>query len=214
MDMFVSSTAFAAAPAAMPASPDASVALVAAAASLLDHLARGRADRHAGAARRHGARLRRLRCRGRLGLEDGLRRLRGGDGPVPAQVRPGHARPRGVARGAARHAGQGRGAAAVAHAPLRREPGASAILDADRARLRRRHRGRDHAGRSRAGTLGRHRPARHLRRARRRPPRLERAGRDPRRPCSAGSFPAFRSRGTTPPTSTTISTAPCGRASC
>ena len=43
MDMFVSSTAFAAAPAAMPASPDASAALVAAAASLLDHLALGRA---------------------------------------------------------------------------------------------------------------------------------------------------------------------------
>src|ERR1700678_3350777 len=43
MDMFVSSTAFAPAPAAMPASPDASAALVAAAASLLDHLAHGRA---------------------------------------------------------------------------------------------------------------------------------------------------------------------------
>ena len=43
MDMFVSSTAFAAAPAAMPVSPDAPAALVAAAASLLDHLARGRA---------------------------------------------------------------------------------------------------------------------------------------------------------------------------
>ena len=43
MDMFVSSTAFAAAPAAMPASPDASAALVAAAASFLDHLAHGRA---------------------------------------------------------------------------------------------------------------------------------------------------------------------------
>ena len=43
MDMFVSSTAFAAAPAAMPASPDASAALIAAAASLLDHLALGRA---------------------------------------------------------------------------------------------------------------------------------------------------------------------------
>ena len=43
MDMFVSSTAFAAAPAAMPASSDASAALVAAAASLLDHLALGRA---------------------------------------------------------------------------------------------------------------------------------------------------------------------------
>ena len=46
-------------------------------------------------------------------------------------------------------------------------------------------------GRSRAGALGRHRPSRHLRRARRRPARLERAGRDPRRPCSAGSFPAL-----------------------
>ena len=43
MDMFVSSTAFAAAPPAMPASPDASAALIAAAASLLDHLALGRA---------------------------------------------------------------------------------------------------------------------------------------------------------------------------
>ena len=43
MDMFVSSTAFAAAPAPMPASPDTSAALVAAAASLLDHLALGRA---------------------------------------------------------------------------------------------------------------------------------------------------------------------------
>ena len=43
MDMFVSSAAFAAAPAAMPASPDASAALIAAAASLLDHLALGRA---------------------------------------------------------------------------------------------------------------------------------------------------------------------------
>jgi predicted RNA methylase len=43
MDMFVSSTAFAAAPAAMPASPDGAAALVAAAAALLDHLALGRA---------------------------------------------------------------------------------------------------------------------------------------------------------------------------
>ena len=43
MDMFVSSAAFAAAPAAMPDSPDAPTALIAAAASLLDHLALGRA---------------------------------------------------------------------------------------------------------------------------------------------------------------------------
>ena len=41
MDMFVSSTAFAA-PTAMPASPDAPAALIAAATSLLDHLALGR----------------------------------------------------------------------------------------------------------------------------------------------------------------------------
>jgi predicted RNA methylase len=43
MDMFVSSTDFAAEPAAMPASPDTSAALIDAAASLLDHLAQGRA---------------------------------------------------------------------------------------------------------------------------------------------------------------------------
>jgi predicted RNA methylase len=43
MDMFVSSAAFAAAPAAMPDSLDAPAALIAAAASLLDHLAHGRA---------------------------------------------------------------------------------------------------------------------------------------------------------------------------
>ena len=43
MDMFASSTAFAAAPSTMPASSDASAALVAAAASFLDHLAHGRA---------------------------------------------------------------------------------------------------------------------------------------------------------------------------
>jgi predicted RNA methylase len=43
MDMFVSSTALAAAPPVMPGSPHAPAALVAAAASLLDHLALGRA---------------------------------------------------------------------------------------------------------------------------------------------------------------------------
>ena len=44
----------------------------------------------------------------------------------------------GVACRVPRHARQARGAAADADAPLRREPGAPAILDADRARLRRR----------------------------------------------------------------------------
>ena len=53
----------------------------------------------------------------------------------------------------------------VADPTLRGIPGASAILDADRARLRRRHGCGNHAGRSRAGAIGRHRPARHLRRA-------------------------------------------------
>ena len=51
------------------------------------------AHRRGRAARRHGARLRRLRCRRRLGLEDRLRRLRGGDRPVPPQVRARHPRP-------------------------------------------------------------------------------------------------------------------------
>ncbi len=92
--------------------------------------------------------------------------------------------------GTARHAGQGRGAAAVADAPLRGEPGASAVLDADRARLRRRHRGRDHAGRSRARALGRDRACSPSSPSSRAPARPERTRRDPRRPARTGSFPA------------------------
>ena len=52
-------------------------------------ISNGPPHRRHDAAHRDGARLRRLRRRRRLGLEDGLRRLRGGDGPVPAQVRQG-----------------------------------------------------------------------------------------------------------------------------
>ena len=58
----------------------------------------------------------------------------------------------------------------------------------------------------RARALGRHRLARHLRRARRRRARAERAGRDPRRTCSTISFPASPSRASTPRRSTIIST--------
>ena len=68
---------------------------------------------------------------------------------------------------------------------------ASAVLDADPAWLRRLHRRRDHAGRRRAGAFGRHRPARHPRRDRRRLACSERAGRRPRRHCSIVLFPGL-----------------------
>ena len=104
-------------------------------------------------------------------------------------------------------AGQGRGSAAHAYAPLRGEPGAAAVLDADRARLRRRHGGRAHArpiscssprpgpGCSPSSPSS---PA---------PARPERARRDPRRTARPALSRRLRSPGTTPPTSTTISTA-------
>ncbi len=60
------------------------------------------------AAGRYGARLWRLRCGRRLGLEDGVRRLRSRDRLVPPQVRPSHPRPSCLACGRAAHVGQGR----------------------------------------------------------------------------------------------------------
>ena len=63
---------------------------------------------------------------------------------------------------------QARRLASVADPPLGGEPGVPAILDADRARLCRRRSRRHDCGRSRARALGRHRPARDLRRTRRR----------------------------------------------
>jgi hypothetical protein len=117
------------------------------------------------AAGRHGARLWRLRCGRRLGLEDGLRRLRGRERLVPPQVRPSHPRPSCVACECAAHVGQGRGSTAHAYASVPREPGIPAVLDADRARLRCRHGGCDDSGRYRARAVGRDGLARHPRRA-------------------------------------------------
>ena len=111
-------------------------------------------------------------------------------------------------------AGQDRGPSPHPHAPLRGEPGASAILDADRARLRGERRRRDHARRSRAGALGRNRTARHLRRARGGVARSQRTGRDPRRRCWTISSPASPSPASTPRRSTIISTPASRRASC
>ena len=82
--------------------------------------------------RRMDSPLRRLRCPWWMGLEDGLRRLRGGDRSVPAEVRPRHARADSICRRHAADAGQDRGASPHPHAPVRGEPGAPAILAADR----------------------------------------------------------------------------------
>ena len=68
------------------------------------------------------------------------------------------------------------------HAALGGERDLPAVLHAAPAGVRGGHCGRDYAGRPRAGAVGRHRPARHLRRACRRLARPERARRDARRP--------------------------------
>ena len=73
------------------------------------------------------------------------------------------------------------GRLAVADPPLGGIRALPAILDADRARLCRRRSGRADPGRSRARTLGRHRPAGDLRRARQSAARPERDRRHPRR---------------------------------
>ena len=120
----------------------------------------------------------------------------------------------GIARRHAADAGQDRGPSPHPYAPLRGEPGAPAILDADRARPRGQRRRRDHAGRPRAGALGRHRLARHPRRARRR--RRSCSTSWPRRApgCSTISFPVSPSPASTRRRSTIISTPASRRASC
>ncbi len=148
----------------------------------------------------------------RLGLEDRLRRLRGGYGPVPSEIRTGHPRQGRVTGRHAAHAGEDRGPSPHPHAPLRGEPGAPAVLDADSARTRRIRGRHHHPGRSRARAFGRDRSARHPCRARRRLARAERAGRDPRRtarPSLSGMSPSPVS---TPRRSTIISTPPLRRA--
>ena len=150
------------------------------------------------AARRHGGGLRRLRCLGRMGLENGLRRLRGGDRAVPAQIRKSAFPQSRISGRRAAAAGQGRRPSPHPYAPFCRERDLSAVLDADPARPCRIGRRRHHAGRPRAGAIGRHRPARHFCRGRRRHARPERAGRDARktarRPLSGRHRHAVRRR--------------------
>ena len=107
--------------------------------------------------------------------------------------------------GDARHAGEARCAASQPHTPFRGEPGASAVLDADRAGSRRRQGRGDHASRPRAGTLGRHGPSRHLRRDRRRGPRAQRVRRRPGPISSTVCFWRPTLRASTPRRSTTTS---------
>ncbi len=173
----IASTALAATPiAAAPTNPDPAAAIAAGRAPTSPRSRTRPPHRCGHAARRDGARLRRLRCGRRMGLEDRLRLLRGGDGSVPAQIRPGYVRQGRITCRHAADAGQDRRASPDAYAPLRGEPGAPAILDADHARSRGQHRRRDHAGRPGAGAIGRDGPARHPRRAGRRRARAQRAG--------------------------------------
>ena len=194
--------------------PDAGAALAAAASMLLADLEHGRAIDARALRTAMIAAFGGSDAEGRLGLEDRLRFLRSGANPVPAQVRARHARTGCVAIGVPAHAGQAGGAAADTHAPVRGEPGAPAILDAHRTRLRRERRGSDHAYRPRARAFGRHRPACHPCRARGRQPGAERARRHARATCSAGFSPAPPSPATTQRKFTTISTPRCVRASC
>ena len=82
------------------------------------------------------------------------------------------------------------------------------------ARLCRRRSGRADSGRPGARTLGRHRIAGDLRRARQSAARFERDRRHPRRACSAACSAASMSPGTTPSRSTTVSIRRSGRAWC
>ena len=105
----IASTALAATPiAAAPTNPDPAAAIAAGRAPASPRSRTRPPHRCGHAARRDGARLRRLRCGRRMGLEDRLRFLRGGDGSVPAQIRPGYARQGRVTRRHAADAGQDR----------------------------------------------------------------------------------------------------------
>ena len=141
----------------------------------------GPRPRQPGAAFGDGGGLRRLGCRGRLGLEGCLRSRRGGAGVVPAQIRPCHANPRRLRHRDARDADPARRAAAVADPPLGGKQPLPAILDADRVGSRRRRSRCNHRGRSRPRTLGRDGPVGDFRRTGRRRSRAERDRRHPRR---------------------------------
>ena len=133
----------------------------------------------------HDRRLRRLRRRGRLGLEGRLRGGRNRSVAVPAQVRPGDGRSSRLTRTPARDAGAAGRTAADPQPALGRVPSLATVLDPAGA-------GRDRSPgrrlahrRSGAGTLGRHRPTGHLGRTGRRPAGPQRAGRDPGRGAGA-----------------------------
>ena len=131
------------------------------------------------AARGHGRRLRRQRCRRALAVEGRLRCLRNRAAPLPARLRPCPA-PR-QAGHAADHAAAACRAVADPHQALGREPGPAAAVDAAADRACRRLRRRADGSRHGAGTVRRHRPARHPCRARRRAPDPQRAFRSSRR---------------------------------
>ena len=139
-----------------------------------------------------GGRLRQHRCRRGVGVEGRLRGPRSGPGLVPAQIRQRDAHARGLGRGDARDADPPRRKARVADPPLGGIRTLPAILDADRARLcRRRGRSAD-PQRRRSRTVGRHRPAGDLRRARQSTACPERDRRDP---CRTARPPVPRCRG-------------------
>src|ERR1700736_4447282 len=124
--------------------------------------------------------------------KDAYEALEAAQGPVSAQIRWCHARPRGLCRCDARHAHAAGRAAAVADAPVRGIAAATAVLDPDHARLRHRLGGCPDTCRPRAGTLRRNGRPGDLRRARQGAACLERDRRDARR---AARPPLSRRRG-------------------
>jgi len=176
--MSTASAGLAPAPSATPAVPAAS-ALIAAAQVLLPVLARGqavdaRALRDAMTTAFGGS-----DADGLWAWKDAYEGCEVAQLLFPPPVRSGHARQ--ARRGAARHARQGRRAPAHPYAPLRREPGAPAVLDADPARLRSRNRRRHHRDGRGAGTVRRDWAAGRLCRAGRCIASAQRTRRHPRR---------------------------------
>ena len=163
MDIPVSVAAVAAAPAVVPASPDASAALAQQLPSL-DHLALGRAVDAPALRAAMGNAFGGSDAEGAWVWKTAYDACEAATVLFLRKFGPGHARPRRSPAAMLAMLAKVAALAALAYAPLRREPNASAILDADRARLRRCHRRRDHARRSRAGAFRRHRPAGDFRR--------------------------------------------------
>ncbi len=131
---------------------------------------------------RHGGRVRRHGRRRGVGMERRLRRARGGAGSVPAQIWRRDAVARRLVRCHARDAHASCRAARFADAPVGRIRTAAAILDADRARLRRLRGGCAHLGRPRSRTVRRHGAAGDFCRARQSTAHTQRDCRYARRP--------------------------------